>query len=206
MRPVQADRSPCGSGRRSLARLPRSSGTSNGPPVQSVDDVARFLADPCNFQIVAEEENRLVSSTTMMYRPWNDSYELGRATHPPRLSPPRPRRPAHVNELSTRSRRRGSAKYSLPPSAPGVLSIPCAALYPPDDRRRSRYRSHRRNGSREPHLMMLSIPEHARFVHVTPPVAERASGAFIREGIYCPLRLRLAPGEYSARVSCRRDF
>ena len=52
------------------------------------------------------------------------------------------------------------------------------------------------NGSREAHLITLSIPEHARFVHVTPPVAESASGAFIRERIYRPLRLRLAPGEY----------
>ena len=42
---------------------------SNSPPFQSVDDIARFLADPCNFQIVAEEENRPVSSMTMPVSP-----------------------------------------------------------------------------------------------------------------------------------------
>src|SRR4029453_14695536 len=52
------------------------------------------------------------------------------------------------------------------------------------------------NGSRGAHFITLSIPEHARFVHVTPPVPESASGAFIRERIYRPLRLPLAPGEY----------
>ena len=52
---------------------------SNGAqPFQSLHDVTRFLADPRNFQIVAEEDNCLVSSMTMTYCPWNDSYELGR--------------------------------------------------------------------------------------------------------------------------------
>ena len=50
--------------------------------------------------------------------------------------------------------------------------------------------------SSEARLITLSIPEHARFVHVTPPVAESASGAFVRECIYRPFRLLLAPGEY----------
>lgn len=168
---------------------------SNSPPFQSVHDVARFLADPRNFQIVAEGENRLVSSMTMMYHPWNDSYELGRGLTRPDC------------------RRRGLGALLMQrvvdwvcDAALGEVFIGslrarrlvdlCAALNPPmivaghdTDRTVA-------NGSRGAHLITLSIPEHARFVHVTPPVAESASGAFIRERIYRPLRLPLAPGEY----------
>jgi hypothetical protein len=84
------------------------------------------------------------------------------------------------------------------------LVDPCAALNPPmivaghdTDRIVA-------NGSRGAHLIALSIPEHARFVHVTPPVAESSGGAFIRERIDRPLRLRFAPGEYPPSP-CRRD-
>ena len=168
---------------------------SNSPPCQSVDDVARFLADPTNFQIVAEEENRLVSSMTMMYRPWNDSYELGRGlTHPD----------CHRRGLGTLLMQR--VVDSVCDAALGEVFIaslraqslvdPCAALNPPMIVAGHDTGRIVANGSRGAHLITLSIPEHARFVHVTPPVAESASGAFIRERIYHPLRLRLAPGEY----------
>jgi hypothetical protein len=52
------------------------------------------------------------------------------------------------------------------------------------------------DGARETHLITVSIPARAGFVHVTPPVAETAGGAFIRKRVYRPLRLPLAPGEY----------
>jgi hypothetical protein len=169
--------------------------TSNGPQCQSVDDVARFLADPHNYQIVAEEENRLVSSSTMMYRPWNDSYELGRDLTRP---------DCHRRGLGALLMQRvvdwvcdaALGEVFIASVRARCLVDPRTALNPPmivaghdTDRIVA-------NGAREPHLITLSIPEHARFVHVTPPVAESASGAFIRERIYHPLRLRFAPGEY----------
>jgi hypothetical protein len=165
------------------------------PPFQSVDDVACFLADPRNFQIVAEEENRLVSSMTMMYRPWNDSYELGRGLTRP---------DCHRRGLGALLMQR--AVDSVCDAALGEVFIasfrarclvdPCAALNPPMIVAGHDTGRIVANGSRGAHLITLSIPEHARFVHVTPPVAESASGAFIRERIYRPLRLPLAPGEY----------
>ena len=96
---------------------------SNSPPFQSVDDVACFLADPRNFQIVAEEENRLVSSMTMMYRPWNDSYELGRGLTRP---------DCHRRGLGALLMQRAVdsvcdaalGEVFIASSAPGVLSIP----------------------------------------------------------------------------------
>jgi hypothetical protein len=144
---------------------------------------------------VAEEENRLVSSMTMMYRPWNDSYELGRALTRP---------DCHRRGLGALLMQR--AVDSVCDAALGEVFIasfrarclvdPCAALNPPMIVAGHDTGRIVANGSRGAHLITLSIPEHARFVHVTPPVAESASGAFIRERIYRPLRLPLAPGEY----------
>src|SRR5579862_9066247 len=52
-------------------------------PFQTVDDVAAFLSNPNNFEIVAEEKGQIVSSMAMTHYEWNNSYELGRAlTHP----------------------------------------------------------------------------------------------------------------------------
>jgi Right handed beta helix region len=168
---------------------------SSGPPFQTACDVARFLADPSNFQIVAEEENRLMSSVTMMYHPWNDSYELGRGFTRPDC------------------RRRGLDALLLQrvldcvcDAALGEVFIGslrtrclvdlCAALNPPMIVAGHDIGRTVADGSRGENLITLSIPEHARFVHVTPPVAESDGGAFIRERIYRPLRLPLAPGEY----------
>src|SRR5262249_16991015 len=52
------------------------------------------------------------------------------------------------------------------------------------------------NGSRETHLIMYSIPQHARFIHVTPATSEMALSMFVRKRIYEPLGLRLAPDNY----------
>jgi N-acetylglutamate synthase-like GNAT family acetyltransferase len=174
-----------------LARLANSA----SPPFESVDAVARFLADPRNFQIVAEEENRLVSSMTMTYRPWNDSCELGRE-----LTRPDCRRRGLGALLMRR------AVDAVCDAALGEVFIAslrarslvdlCAALDPPmivaghDSGRLVA------SGSRGAHLIVLSIPTHARFVHVTPPLAESARVAFIRECVYRPLRLCFAPGDY----------
>ena len=157
------------------AAMSPGTGATGQPDCQSVDDVARFLADPHNFQIVAEEENRLVSSRTMMYRPWNDSYELGRGLTRP---------DCHRRGLGALLMQR--VVDSVCDAALGEVFIasvrarclvdPRTALNPPmivAGRDTDRIVA---NGAREPHLITLSIPEHARFVHVTPPVAESVDG------------------------------
>ena len=167
---------------------------SNDPLPRSIPDLTRFLADPRNFQLVAEHENHLVSFMTMTYRPWNDSYELSRGFT-------RPHSPRGLGALLMQRVVDWVCDAALGEVFTGsfparCLVNLCAALNPPmivagHDTGRTPA-----NGSRGEHLIAFTIPEHARFVHVTPPLVESGSGTFIREGIYRPLDLRLAPGEY----------
>ena len=143
---------------------------------------------------MAEHENHLVSFMTMTYRPWNDSYELGRGLT-------RPDYPRGLGALLMQRVVDWVCDAALGEVFTGSFPARCfvdlgAALNPPmivagHDTGRTVA-----NGSRGEHLIAFSIPEHARFVHVTPPMVESASGAFIRERIYRPLGLTLAPGEY----------
>ena len=131
---------------------------------------------------------------TMTHRPWNDSYELGRGLT-------RPDYPRGLGALLMQRVVDWVCDAALGEVFTGSFPARCfvdlgAALNPPmivagHDTGRTVT-----NGSRGEHLIAFSIPEHARFVHVTPPMVESASGAFIRERIYHPLGLTLAPGEY----------
>ena len=169
---------------------------SNSPhPFQSVHDAAHVLGDPRNFQIVAEEEDHLVSCVTMIHHPWNDSYELGCGL----TRPGRPRRGLGALLMQrvldwVCDARLGEVFIGYPPARSLVGLF--AALKP-----RMIVAGHGTgrtgvNDSREAPLITFSIPAHASFVHVTPPVAEGARGAFVRELIHRPLGLPLAPGEY----------
>jgi N-acetylglutamate synthase-like GNAT family acetyltransferase len=168
---------------------------SNSPDPFHSMNVSRFLADPRNFQIVAEEESRLVSSMTMTYCAWNDSYELG-------YGPTHPHCRSHglgaqlVQRVVDWVCDAGLGEMFISsPRAKRLVDL-FAALKPPMIVAGHGAGRAVANHSRETDFITLSIPEHARFVHVTPPVAESASGAFVRERIYRPLGLTLAPGEY----------
>jgi hypothetical protein len=102
--------------------------------------------------------------------------------------------PCSCNALSTRPATPHSAKYHCFPPRPESVDL-CAGLTMPMTVAGHDAGDVVANGSRGAHLIALSIPDHARFVHVTPPVAESANGAFIRARIHRPLRLRFAPGE-----------
>ena len=180
---------------RPLAELFQLATPQSPHPLQTRHDVACFLEDPRNFQIVAEQGGRLVSSIAMMYHPWNDAYELGCVlTHPDsrrRGLAPRLRqrvvdcvRAEALGEVFFRSRRaRGPIDLCSPIDPPMVATGHAAGRSPA-------------NGPPATQLAIFSIPSHARFVHVTPPVADGTTGAFLRERIYRQLGLPLAPGEY----------
>ena len=79
--------------------------------------------------------------------------------------------PCSCNELSIGSATLRSAKYSLAPLWGRCLVDACAALNPPMIVAGHDTGRIVADGPRGAPLITLSIPEHARFVHVTPPVA-----------------------------------
>jgi hypothetical protein len=48
-------------------------------PFGSTVAVAEFLKNPLNYQVIAEDADRIVASMAMISNRWNDYYELGRA-------------------------------------------------------------------------------------------------------------------------------
>ena len=53
-------------------------------PFQTVRDVEEFLADPRNFEFVAEARGLVVASMAMAYYPWNGSVPSWAAPSPTR--------------------------------------------------------------------------------------------------------------------------
>lgn len=164
-------------------------------PFHSTASVSEFLADARNFEIVAEEDNRVVASMAMTCNAWNDSYELGRALTRPEY------------------RRNGLAAFLMQEVVDWVASAGlgelifgyprvrriadlCAALDPEITVVGHDAGRNVANGSRETHLIVCGVPRHALFTHVAPRVAELRNWRFLRERIYSPLGLSGAPGEY----------
>jgi hypothetical protein len=164
-------------------------------PFETVAGISEFLAEPRNFQIVAERGGSVVASMAMTYSSWNDSYELGRAlTHP-------------------QYRRHGLAACLLQQVVdlvaeqwlgelifgfPRVRRIAdlCADLDPQMVATGHDAGRNVANGSRETHLIIFGIPTYARFCHVSPPVREVLAWPFLSERIYASLGLHACPGAY----------
>ncbi len=164
-------------------------------PFQTLEDVRRFLSDSLNFQIVAEDEGRIVASMAMTYYAWNDAYELGRAlTHPDYRCHGLAAFLAQkvVNQVCDRAL--GSVFFGFP-RVRRIVEL-CAALSPPMIVVGHDAGQNVADGSRETHLIICAIPRHSRFIHVSPPLAEVERSPFVQEHIYGPLGLRRAPGHY----------
>src|SRR5262245_5044648 len=158
---------------RPLSELFHLAGPHSGHSRQGVPSL---LDNPRNVQIVAEQGGRLVSSIAMMHHSWNDSYELG-----PVLSRPAFCRRGLAPLLMQRvvacvcAEALGDVFFSFRRVQTAVDR--CAELDPPMIVAGYTAGCNGANGSSEAQLVILSIPPHARFVHVTPPpVAEGASG------------------------------
>jgi RimJ/RimL family protein N-acetyltransferase len=178
-----------------LAALFRMVYKDSSHPFQTADAIVAFLADPSNFQIVAEDSGQLIASMAMAYNPWNDSYELGRAL------------------TRAEHRRHGLAAYLIQAvvdyAADGVLGevifgFPrvqrivdlCAVLNPRmivvgHDAGRNVA-----NGGRETHAIVCGILRRERFVHLAPPTGEFLQSQFVVQRIYAPLGLGGSPGQY----------
>src|SRR5215813_2321177 len=136
-------------------------------PFQTVDDVARFLADARNFQIVAELDGRIISSVAMTYYAWNDSYELGRAiTHPDHRCHGLAATLMQGVVDWVRERALGQVFFGFP-RVRRIVDLG-SGLNPPMIVAGHDAGRNVANGSRETHLIMYSVPQHARFIHVTP--------------------------------------
>jgi len=164
-------------------------------PFQTLDDVAAFLSDARNFEIVADIDGQLVSSMAMTYCAWNDSYELGRAiTHPDY------RRHGLAECLMQPvvtwvcEARVGEVFFGCP-RARRILDL-CAALSPAmivagHDGGRNIV-----NNSRETHLIVYAFPQHAAFEHVVPRNSSPFERRLLHERYYRPLGARPKPGAY----------
>ena len=153
------------------------------------------MADARNFEIVAEEGNRVVASMAMTCNAWNDSYELGRA-----VTLPEYRRNGLAAFLMQEvvdwvvAARLGELIFGYP-RVRRIADL-CAALDPEITVVGHDAGRNVANGSREIHLIVCGVPRHALFTHVAPRVAELRNWRFLRERIYSPLGLSGAPGEY----------
>jgi GNAT superfamily N-acetyltransferase len=166
-------------------------------PFSTVEGVSCFLADPRNFQLVAEKHGQIVSSAAMTYYSWNDSYELGRV-----LTHPEYRRQGLAGVLMQLvadwacGQARGEVFFSFPRSR-RTFEL-CTTLNP-----RMIVTGHNggrsvANGSREIHPVLYSLPRHIKFSHVTPQGLEVQDSLFVLHRIYEPLGLCPSPGEYPA--------
>src|SRR6516165_5127558 len=68
---------------KALAELFQCTYRNSSHPFQTFEGVSAFLSDSRNYQIIAEDNGRIISSMAMTYYPWNSSYELGRALTDP---------------------------------------------------------------------------------------------------------------------------
>jgi len=164
-------------------------------PFQTVDDVSAFLSDSRNFEIVAELDDRIVSSMAMAYCAWNDSYELGRAiTHFDY------RRHGLAGAVMqpvvdwVRTARLGQVFFGFP-RARRIVDL-CAALAPAmvvvghDGGRNVA------DGTRETHLIVYAIPPHGMFEHVAPLGPVPFDRHRLEQRYYGPLDARPVPGSY----------
>lgn len=164
-------------------------------PFQSTASVAHFLLDERNFQIVAEEDNQVAATMAMIYNPWNDSYELGRA-----ITLPDYRRNGLAELLMqqvvdwTANAGLGELIFGYP-RVRRIADL-CAALDPTIVVAGHDAGRNVANGSRETHLIVCGVQRHARFTHVAPGIAALLDWRFLIEQLYAPLRLIGSPGEY----------
>lgn len=164
-------------------------------PFQCTASVAQFLLDERNFQIVAEEDHQVIATMAMIYNPWNDSYELGRA-----ITLPEYRRNGLAAFLMqqvvdwTANAGFGELIFGYP-RARRIADL-CAALDPTIVLAGHDAGRNVANGSRETHLIVCGVPPHARFTHVAPGVEALLDWRFLIEELYAPLGLIGSPGEY----------
>ncbi len=180
---------------RTIAALFESVYRHSSHPFQSTASVADFLRDARNFQIVAEEGFQVVASMAMIYNPWNDSYELGRA-----LTVPEYRRNGLAGLLMQQvvdwAAADGCGELIFGYPRVRRTAELCATLDPKivvvgHDAGRNIA-----NGSRETHLIVCGVPRHARFTHVGPGLGGLLEWRFLIEKLYAPLDLIGASGKY----------
>jgi GNAT superfamily N-acetyltransferase len=178
-----------------IAALFQSVYRNSSHPFQSTACVAQFLLDERNFQIVAEEDHQVVASMAMVYNPWNDSYELGRA-----LTLPEYRRNGLAGLLMQQvvgwAADAGFGELIF--GYPRVRRIAdlCADLDPKIVVAGHDAGRNVANGGRETHLIVCGVQRHARFTHVAPGIAALLDWRFLIEQLYAPLGLIGSPGEY----------
>jgi len=131
----------------------------------------------------------------MIYNPWNDSYELGRA-----LTLPEYRRNGLAGLLMQQvlDWAADAGLGELIFGYPRVRRIAdlCATLDPKIVVAGHDAGRNVANGSRETHLIVCGVLRHARFTHVAPGVAALLDWRFLIEQLYAPLGLIGSPGEY----------
>jgi RimJ/RimL family protein N-acetyltransferase len=183
-----------------LAGLFRLVYANSSHPFQTVDRVKSFLADPRNFQIVAEEEGQIVASMAMTYNAWNDSYELGRA-----LTRPEYRRrglaASLMQEVVDWAAEGGMGDLIFGfPRVRRIVEL-CASIDPAMVVTGHDAGRNVANGSRETHLIVSGIAKRARFTHVAPALQTLLDWSFLRR-IYGVLKLRGTPGVYPKYSFC----
>jgi hypothetical protein len=183
-----------------LAELFQCTYRNSSHPFQTFEGVSAFLSDSRNYQIIAEDNGRIISSMAMTYYPWNSSYELGRA-----LTDPEYRGSGLAATLMQRvvgwvsNAALGEVFFGYP-RVRRIVDL-CSELEPPmvivgHDAGRNVA-----NGSRETHMIVVSIPAQAKFDHVGPPCSGGSSCcAAVRLPTYERLRLRWRPGQYPSRL------
>jgi GNAT superfamily N-acetyltransferase len=163
-------------------------------PFRSLALVAEFLADSRNFQIIAQEEDRIVASMAMTYQTWNNSYELGRA-----LTVKEYRRNGLagilMQEIVNWAALAGAGDiiFGYPRVARiaqlGITLNPQMPIVGHDAGRNVA------NGHRETHLISFGIFPDARFHHVRPTHLQISECPFMRD-IYSRLGLTGSTGAY----------
>jgi GNAT superfamily N-acetyltransferase len=163
-------------------------------PFQTVDDVARFLADTRNVQVVVEDRGQLIASMAMTYHGWNHSYELGRAiTHPDFRSQGLAAALIQPVVDLVANRRMGDVYFGFP-RVRRILDL-CATLAPPMILTGHDAGRHVANGARETHAVVYAIPPSADFWHVVPEAAA-IGGEVFESRVRTPLGVSRSRGKY----------
>jgi GNAT superfamily N-acetyltransferase len=153
-------------------------------PFQCADDVASFLKDDRNHQLICEADDCIVGGAAMIYGAWNDSYELGRAFTTPafrgnglagRLMA------AAVREIC--DRRLGQVFFGFPRTR--RIAELGAALEPRFTTVGHDGGRHIAQGSVEIHLTIQAVPSYGGFLHVAPPIASLLESCMVQWASRC---------------------